>query len=213
VGWTPEDGLNGCRLDDPPRVHHGNPIGHFGYDSKIVGDQKDSHAELVAQAIQQIEDLCLHGHIEGGRRLVCNEDIRLKGYGHGDEDSLPHAPRELVRVVVDPPFRSRDPHGAEQLDRTFSCCLGSKPTVHAKEFADLITDRQHWIQGRESVLKHKADPIPTHGAPLVFGKPEHVLAGQSEALSTDCHTRTAQKTHNRAGRHGLPGARLALYGK
>jgi hypothetical protein len=178
-----------------------------------VGNQKDGHAEFAAQAVQQIKDLRLHGHIESGRRLVRNEDIRLKGNGHGDEDPLAHAPGELVRVVIDPPLRSRDPHCAEQLDRTPSCCLGIKLTVHAKEFADLISDRQHWIQGRECILKHKADPISAHGSPCVVRNAEHVLTGKHEALSTDRHSRTAEKTHNRAGRHGFPGARLALYGK
>ena len=52
-----------------------------------------------AQPSQQVQDLRLDGHVEGGRGLVRDEQHRLAGEGHGDHRALAHAAAELVRVV------------------------------------------------------------------------------------------------------------------
>src|SRR3712207_9198031 len=42
------------------------------------------------------------GDVEGGGRLVGDEQVGLAGDRHGDHRPLPHAAGELVRVHVDP---------------------------------------------------------------------------------------------------------------
>ena len=77
-------------------------------------------AELALQALQQREDLRLHGHVERRRRLVGDQQLRLVGERHRDHRALAHAAGELVRVLVDAPAGIGDPDEAQQLDRALA---------------------------------------------------------------------------------------------
>ena len=49
-------------------------------------------------ALEQLEHLNLDRHVERGRRLVAEDQLRLAGQGDRDHDPLAHAAGELVRV-------------------------------------------------------------------------------------------------------------------
>ena len=65
---------------------------------------------------EQLHDLSLDRHVERGRRLVGDQDVRVAPERHRDHRALPHPAGELVRKVVDARFRVRDPDLAKQLD-------------------------------------------------------------------------------------------------
>ena len=46
----------------------------------------------------QLERLRLYGDIEGGARLVGDQQLRLVGERHGDQDALVHAARQLEGI-------------------------------------------------------------------------------------------------------------------
>ena len=73
-----------------------------------------------AQVRQQGEDLGLDRHVEGGRRLVAEQDRRVGGEGDGDHDPLAGAPRQLVRVGAVAAFGIGDPDLAQELERPLS---------------------------------------------------------------------------------------------
>ena len=56
--------------------------------------------ELLLQPLQQRQDLRLDGDVEGGGRLVGDQQLRPADECHRDHDPLPHAARKLVRVRV-----------------------------------------------------------------------------------------------------------------
>src|SRR5262245_25101932 len=56
---TFEEVPNGRALDDAPGVHHDDVAGDLGDDPKIVGDEQDSHSQLVAEFRDELEDLRL----------------------------------------------------------------------------------------------------------------------------------------------------------
>src|SRR3954464_9785110 len=64
-----EDGVLVGVLDDPPGVHHGDGVGDLRHDAEVVRDHHDRRVELAAQALDQLEDLRLHGDVQRGRRL------------------------------------------------------------------------------------------------------------------------------------------------
>ena len=107
VGGPVEERVGVGGLDDPPRVHHRDAVGHLADDAEVVRDEQDAHVEVAAQPVEQLEDLRLHGDVEGGRRLVGDEQLGLQRDGHRDQQALPHAAGELVRVGVDPARRRR----------------------------------------------------------------------------------------------------------
>ena len=79
-----------------------------------MADEHDGDAEAAAHVVQELEDLSLHGDVEGRGRLVAQQHLGLGGQRHGDEHALAHASRELVREGVRTPFGVRHPHQAQQ---------------------------------------------------------------------------------------------------
>ena len=66
VAGVGEDLLGGALLDDLASVHDGDGVRHLGHEGEVVGDEDHRKAELLAQLVEQVDDLLLHGHVEGG---------------------------------------------------------------------------------------------------------------------------------------------------
>ena len=111
-----EQRVDVAALDRPTGVHHLHPVDDAGDDTEIVGDEHDRRAQLVLDALHDLEDLRLHRHVERRRRLVGDQHFGLVGDGHRDHHALAHAARELVRVLHRSLFGLRNPHHVEQLD-------------------------------------------------------------------------------------------------
>ena len=79
-------------------VHDGDVVGHLGDECQVVGHEDHGEAELLTQLVEQGDDLLLDCDVQGGRRLVRDDELRVAGQGHGDEDALTLTAREFVRV-------------------------------------------------------------------------------------------------------------------
>ena len=79
-----------ARLHEHAGVHHVHALAHAGNDAEIVGDQDQRRILLRDQLAQEIEDLRLNRHVERGRRLVGDHELRLAGQRHRDHRALPH---------------------------------------------------------------------------------------------------------------------------
>ena len=86
-------------LDDLSGVHDGDAVGDLGDQSQVVADEDHGEAEPLAQLAQQVDDLLLDGHVQGGGGLVGDDQARVTGQSHGDEDALALPPGELVRIA------------------------------------------------------------------------------------------------------------------
>ena len=62
-------------LDAAAAVHHQDVVGELGDHAEVVRDDDDRGAELLLQVADQVEDLRLDGDVEGGRRLVGDEQL------------------------------------------------------------------------------------------------------------------------------------------
>ena len=87
-----------ANLRDTPCVHHRQSIGYLSDEREIVGDVQDRSALAFLQFRQKIEDSSLNGHIEGSRRFIRDEQIRITRKRLGNHDALFHSTGELVRV-------------------------------------------------------------------------------------------------------------------
>ncbi len=104
-----EDPPHRAFLGDATGVHDHHPVAGLGDDREVVGDEDEREAELLAQLLEQLEDLGLDHHVQCGRRLVADDDGRVAGQGHRDHRPLAHATRQLVGVGVRPRARDADP--------------------------------------------------------------------------------------------------------
>ena len=89
-------------------VHDRDAIGGLGDDAEIVRDEQQRQIELLLHLAQQVEDLRLHRDVERGRRLVGDDERRAAGERDRDHHALPHAARQLMRIVVDASLRVGD---------------------------------------------------------------------------------------------------------
>ena len=116
-------------LDDAAGVHDHDLVGDLGDDAEIVRDQDHRRVEVVLQPVDQLDDLRLDRHVERGRGLVGDQDVRVVRERHRDHRALAHPARELVR---DSRRRARSgfgiPTARKQLDRPRSrLLLASRP--------------------------------------------------------------------------------------
>ena len=72
-----EDLGRGPGLGLPARVHDEHPVGMAGDHAHVVGDQQGGHAERLAQPVEQLHDLRLGGDVQGGGRLVGDQQPGL----------------------------------------------------------------------------------------------------------------------------------------
>jgi hypothetical protein len=95
-------------LDDTARVHHQHSLADFRHYTEIVRNQDDGGPEVLIETHHEVEDLRLDSDVERGRRLVCDQHLRVAGQGDGNHHALAHAARELVGIRVDAIFSSGD---------------------------------------------------------------------------------------------------------
>ncbi len=126
-----EDILGGAFLDDLAALHDVDALGHLAHDAEVVGDEQHGHAHLALQLLQQLEDLRLDGDVEGRRRLVGYQQVRLVGECHGDHDALPLAARQLMRKRVEALFGIADADLLQQLEHARAHRLLVHAPVHA----------------------------------------------------------------------------------
>src|SRR6266571_3820932 len=109
--------LRRSELSDVARIHDPHLVADLRDDPEIMRDEEDRHVRLRLEVLHQPEDLCLDSHVEGGRRLVGYEQLRIARHHHRDHGSLAHATTELERILPRDSLRLGDSHLIEQLDR------------------------------------------------------------------------------------------------
>ena len=150
---VPEQDPGLGRLDHPARVHYLDPVRVPGDHPHVVGDQQHGHAEAVFEVMQQGEDLRLDGHVQGGRRLVGDQQLGLTAQRHRDHHALAQPAGELMRVIVEP---LRGPGQADQPEHLNGPLLGrrpARPLVQPDRLGHLVADRLGGIQRGQRVLK------------------------------------------------------------
>ena len=82
----------------------------------------------AAQPREQVQDLILDRHVERGRRLVAEQQLRLGGERDCDHDALAQAARELVRVGPVAALGVGDADQANQLERALPGLCSARPS-------------------------------------------------------------------------------------
>ncbi len=155
-------------LHDPAGVHHGDPIRHVGHHAEVVSDQDEAHLALRLQVFQKLHDLGLHGHVQGGGRLVGNQHSGVQCDCHGDHDALPHTAGELMRIGLDTLGSSRDLHPLHELYGLGLRVRFVHSAVLAEHLGDLPTHRKDGVECGQRVLEDHRDLRPTDSPPLIL---------------------------------------------
>ena len=133
-------------------------VAHEADDREIVGHENEGETIAPSKILEEVQDLCLDRNVEGGRRLIEQQEIRPDRQRAGDGGALPLASGEFVRqcalkigiktdVVEQAPDLLPDP----------------LTPVFSQEFetqADRRTDGEPRIERRIGILEHRLDAPP-----------------------------------------------------
>ena len=161
VAGVLEDLLGGAFLDELPRVEDADALAGLADDPEVVADEEHCSGEPLLQLSDQVEHLRFDRRVEAGRRLVEDEELRVRRQGHRDDDALLHSPRELVRVAAQHRFRIGDVHLPQDGERA----LASPFAIDAAErehLRDLPADTHGGIERAAGVLvdhRHRVAPV------------------------------------------------------
>ena len=145
----------------------------------------------LAELAHQVEHGRLHGHVEPRGRLVHDQERGFGDEGHGDDDALLLATRELVRVAPQHAFPVLQPDLGEHLERAGPGRPLVQALVEHGHFHELAPHRHDRVQARHRVLVHHGDASPSHRpqlthrhrgdvAPLEDDPPAHDSPGPAQ---------------------------------
>ena len=154
-----KDLLDRAGLDDAAAIHDRYAVGDFGDDAEVVRDQ-DHRRAVSAWRRASIAKTCActvtSSAVVGSSARI---SFGLPGQRHGDHRALPHAARELVRILLGPASRVGDVDLAQQLDCAPVRGL-PQAAVRDLSLGDLPPDRQDRIERGGRVLEDEPDLLP-----------------------------------------------------
>ena len=203
-----EDVLRAALFDDVAAGHHAHLGGKAPHDAEVVGDEQQRQPRLLLQVGEEPEDLRLHGHVERGRRLVGDQEVRFVGERHGDHHALTLAAGKLVRIGTKPALGVADADLLKQLKRARLGRRLVQAAMHLHHLAHLPLDRVQRVERGHRLLEDDADFATAHGAQLLVGGGEQVLALEMD-LAGRMDGRGRQQAHHRERRHRLARAGFA----
>ena len=179
---TGEEGADRGGLDDVAGVHHHHPVADLGHGRDVMGDQQNGQPLLGGQSAQQRQDLCLHGDVQGRRRLVGDQEIWLPGEGHGDHDALRHAAGELMRIVIQAGAGIGQVDLLQQRDRLLLAPPAA--AVRADDIDQLLADGEDGVEVAARILKDHRQAVaayPLHRSLVCRGQVDPIEVDRSRA--------------------------------
>jgi hypothetical protein len=199
-----------ARADFDPfsELEHRHAVCDVRDDAEVMGDEEHRHASTLLDVRDEFQDLRLRGHVEGGGRLVGDEQRRLQRERHGDHDALALPAGELVRIGSQHACRLRQGHFPEDGEHFVSSRFGRVAGVKAKQLVQLRAAGHDRIERRCRFLEDHRHAGAAQLPPARLGRRSEVLAFEKD-LSV-CHVqRLRQQSHDRLGDHAFPGARFS----
>lgn len=200
-----EDSIGFSLLDDFARAHHGDAVGHVPNNAEVVGDEEVAQTKALLQAREEIQNLRLHGDVEGRRGFVADDDARLDRKRPGNGDALALSAREGMGKALGRVFRQT--RFAKQLPDPFEAFLGRPFGVkrdHA--FFQRFAHRHARVKGREGILKD--DLCGLAQKTEVFARGAENVASEKTHAPRDAGFGT-EKTQGRHDGRGLARPRFA----
>lgn len=100
VDGVVKDAVHGVLLHDSPLLHDDHPVAALVDHVQVVGDEEVAQVVLPPQAHEQVQNLVLDGHVQGGDRLVQNHQPGPHDHGRGDGHPLALTAGELGGPAV-----------------------------------------------------------------------------------------------------------------
>jgi len=144
-----------------------------------MGDEEKAELHLAPQTIQQLQNLLLHGGVEGGGGLVGDQQVRIGGKHHVDHGALAQTAGKLMRKLLRANFGFRVGGAAQGIDGLAIHLRGFQlRLVRANRLFDLGADAHHRVQRGHGFLEDHGNFAAAHVSPFAFGKCGQVFRGR-----------------------------------
>ena len=185
-------------LDHLAGVHHRDAVRDLRDKSEVVAHKHEREAELLAQFVEQVDDLGLDRDVEGRGRLVGDDELRVAGQCHRDENALALATRQLVRVALERAI-GVEPHELEQFER--GACAAA-----LNQLVELGADQHRGVKRAERVLVDHRELVTAQRVALALAHREQVLAVVPDLAVDD--RAAVEQAHDREARDRFSTPRL-----
>lgn len=139
-----EDLIDGTGLADRAVEEEDDPIGKVKRLITVMGDEDHRTAGIVDPAAQVVEQRTAAGGVEGGQRLIQEQDERLEGQGAGEADATLLPAREGAGGASG---KMRDP-GSIHPVRGAGGAIRTRDAVQPEPEGDVVADaaaQQEWL--------------------------------------------------------------------
>jgi hypothetical protein len=209
VPRVPQNLRRRALLDDPALAHHHDAVGDLGHHAKIMGDEQDARAVLALDLLDEGEDLGLRGDVEGGGRLVGDQQPGFERERHGDHDALALAARELVGIGVIHRLGVGQLHVAHRRDHAGAARGGGEVGVDLEGLGDLVADLHDRVQGRHRLLEDHRHLRAAEVAERPVGQGEQIDPVEADGACDRTQGLLRSEAHDGEGGDRLARAGLA----
>ena len=155
---------------------------------------KHREAEALLEHLELLQDLALHDHVEGRRRLVHHDQLGLERKRHCDHDALPHAARELMRIRAH--ASAVDAHELEQIARAGERVRLADAAIVGLEHVDELVAHPHdRVEHVHRALEDERDVTPAHAPQLLTAHGDEILPLEEDAPTRDLRRRLQDLQH------------------
>ena len=162
-----DDGLDRSCFFDLAIVENDDMVGDLRDNRQIMCDIDGGGTFFLDHLLEGFQHLNLGGHVERGRRLVKNEQVRLAAQRHRRHQALQLSARHLVRIACSDVLR------IGELQRVIERqCLGigfslGLRSVKDRRLCHLLVDQDRRVEGRCRALRKIGDPLATNRSQLL----------------------------------------------
>jgi hypothetical protein len=180
-----EDLRDRAGFHNAPGIHHRDAVSLAGHHAEVMRDEHHPHPLRRAQIAEQVEDLRLHRDIERRGRLIRDQHAGAERDGHGDQHALPHAARELMRVVIHAARRIGDLHPREQRYRPLPRRAAADGQMGPQHLGDLLAHGEDRVEAGQRVLENHADARTAPAAQFRWWQGQQILALEQRLAGDD----------------------------
>src|SRR6516225_5673896 len=172
-----EEGALVGDLDDLAEIHDRDAVADVLDDREIVRDKEVGEAELALQVAEEIDHLRLHRDVEGGDRLVADDEARMQRQRASNANPLALAAGEFMRVAFE--RFGAQAHLQGELGDPLLQLAAAGDTVVDERLADDVVDFEAWVERGVRVLEDDLQLAPI-GPHLTAGQPVDALAPDAD---------------------------------
>ena len=177
---TVEHPLRWPELHDPSEIENGDAVRQVTHDAQVVGDEQVARPAVALEVGEQVEDCCLHRHVERRGWFIADDDARVTGERTSDRHALLQASRELHRAHIEVPFGESN-RSDDLVQLGSDLVLGHLGEV-AQRAGDDPAHRMSTVERRVRILEDDLNGTNLVVAPMAGSGPEHLTVAQEGAV-------------------------------